>query len=465
MKSNFEQVCSMIEDEQQFKVFRCKDNGEYLRLGETGVDKVDGDMSKLLDMLYFGRKKKESERKAKRITYTLCISFLIGMLGLSGYKFYKTYEDQIKYFFDEDKEMDKLLLASLDENTTISDENKTILKEYLNIICGYNISDSKVVEMSCRLKNINFTNVDLSNKEVLISILNRIFSINDNSFVSNQLYNYINNKYDYSSNDSKIAALFSFDEDIVTKLFNGESLNSLLKEYEIKINNINDIDEMNKISIDLANRSILKDKVVNEEIIMFGELENNIFDDCFAIKVHDYIEYFYSINDDGIVNVSNDVYKYKLNELIRLNGGRVDYTNKDYRFIVYLYASGVLNNEISIDIVDSLFNSCFNPNATLDEVDLKIYLSSGRLSQLTLFKLSELANDEATLGLLQEVNLCLKEEVRCGNMDVEAYNYFANVVYLKLMDLDSRTVVKYLEANMLGESMDDSEVILKLTDL
>ena len=98
---------------------------------------------------------------------------------------------------------------------------------------------------------------------------------------------------------------------------------------------------------------------------------------------------------------------------------------------------------------------------SLDIYDLFGHLSNYDFNYHKLVSLSRLSEYEIALPLLQEVNMCLKEEVKLGNLTETEYQLFIDDVLDGLMQHGNDDYLRFIEADRKNESIDDFKLHFK----
>ena len=184
----------------------------------------------------------------------------------------------------------------------------------------------------------------------------------------------------------------------------------------------------------------LLNKVIEDELgFVEGDyyLNNNIFEEHVRIGCNEHNIYG-EVTEEGLDNKTPEVYMKKLYDLVYQNAQYIDYTNRDDRFIVYLYANSLLNGDyfnMEIDIPELLYSgvqsNMFNIGyQIITEEELYTYLDNPEsFDYRNMYLLSQLAYmGEYGMYILQEATLCLAEEVKAGNYSQEEYDLFIDTI-------------------------------------
>ena len=402
------------------------------------------------------REMKKKERKNRIIRTLLIVSLAVGLVGTQ-------FVDDIKYSLEEESTENRyyFLRDNINGNNTIDFDEREELFEYIKIISELDIRDSKMIAIANNLKWSNYKGARA------IDIINDALGLDDHYFMARELYYKVNGVRG-SEFHTAVANCLALENDVATRIINGESIESIIEEvHGIRINlkkeSRKDLKRLQNICDGLA----AKIGFCNGE---FYNLEYNLFDQYIRVS-SDYYDIYFENDFTGIKDVTDLVYYEKLGELIDKNGSEVDYTNMDYRMLVYLYANAVYAGANYSDLTSYLMNgtdtySSFGINI-IEKSELYTYLSNpDNYDRLYLALFSELAFfGEDALPLLQEVNLCLREEVREGYLSQEMYDYFIETALEIIRDEDEELYNKFVDAIIKNESIDGFKLSLSRYDI
>lgn len=345
-------------------------------------------------------------------------------------------------------------------NETISDELQYKLPQYFEVLANLGINESKMVKIANRLGRMDFT----GNSE--LEVITKILDL-DSDFVAYELYSYIN-RTGRGMHQVIISDLFTLERDAAKRLINGESLDSLIKEiHGIKVTT-KDISEEEVKTINAVNDKTLESLGFNQDPKCLG-LNNNIFDEY--VKVGFGTHNFYGkLTEDGLENMTPAVYMQKLNDFFYQNAKYIDYENQDDRFLVYLYANSLLYGpffNMDMETPEVLYQGTVT---TIDNIgkqpitteEMYLYLEEPRFfSYKNIPMLGQLAYyGEMGIYILQEVNLCLSEEVKAGNLSQEQYDNFIDGV-LTIYEREYPELVPIFEEHALkNKSIDGFQIQL-----
>lgn len=419
-------IKAVTEGEIEYFIYLDEVTGNYYKINNddktllTDDDLKELDIDKNIFRVVDSKKKKFS---FKRLA-------IIALAGIMLYASIKEHSRDIKYVFDNQTAYgDYFYLRDYQvSNETISDELQYKLPQYFEVLANLGIKESKMVKIANRLGKMDFTGK--SELEVISLILDL-----DSDFVANELYSYIN-RTGRGYYQVLISDLFTLERDAARRLINGESLEKLIKElHNVKITTDLITEEEIEVIESINNQTI--------ENLGFGQdpkclgLNNNIFEEY--VKVGFGTHNFYGkLTDDGLENMTPAVYMQKLNDFFYANAKYIDYTNQDDRFLVYLYANSLLYGpffNMDMETPEVLYQGTVT---TIDNIgkqpitteEMYLYLEEPKFfSYKNIPMLGQLAYyGDMGIYILQEVNLCLGEEVKAGNLSQEQYDNFIDVV-------------------------------------
>lgn len=402
------------------------------------------------------RELKKEERKNKIIRVLIIAGLSIGLVGTQ-------FVDDIKFAIEEESTQNNLdfLKANINGNKTIDKDEKQELFEYVRLISELDVKDMRMITIANNLKWNNYRGAKA------VDIINDALGLNDNGFVARELYYKVNgvsgNKF-----HTAVSNALALENNVITKIVNGKSIEDIIYDiHGIKINlkkeSRTDLERLENI----ANGNSCELGFCNGE---FYKLENNLFDDYIRVT-SDLHDIYFESDYIGLREVTDRVYYEKLGELIDIEGDEIDYTNMDDRMLVYLYANAVYTGAEYSDITSYLINgtdvySSLGINI-VEKSELYTYLSNPEKYDRTYLALfSELAFfGEKSLPLLQEINLCLKEEVREGYLTQDMYEYFINSALEIYLDESQELYDKFLDAIINNKSVDGFKLSLSRYDI
>lgn len=450
-------VTLLREGDVDYDIYYDKKSDKYYKV--NGEEKIELDGETLLSAQVANdclRKIVRARRvkKAKRVGRLLT---LLLMSGLAVGAVVKSNEAEINYVMEEQSPVQDyvFLLTFAKQNASISESTLNELMPYLDCLGELGIDELEIVAIAHRLEHRDFNGVDALN------VIHQAMNLDDNGFLAKEMYYYIHEK-DHDYVHGLIANLFLSDHDMVVKLFEGKSLEDVVKDkFGIKFDfaNLtdNDIDVLEAINEKIASVALGLD---------FGDgiaLNNNIFERFIRIRCNTFNLYI-EVKDGALEDRTEMVYYSKLSDLIINKGEYIDYQDPECRFLVYLYANALLNgNYGNLDITTAqfLFEATKNAGSGINstvvvQAELYTFLSGPHrfdYSYLPLFyQLAYYVED--ALPILQEVNLCLKEEVEAGNLSQESYDEFIETVIAILSVKEGDYLHKFVDASIKGKSID-----------
>lgn len=466
MRSNYKLIGTLLENSKEYKLYRDLRNNKVYKIYENELELVNG---RDLEAALISEQvvdKITKKRKCKKSVENIKLLFYLSLFGLCTVNIYQTFNEEIKFIYEEDSFQNNLnyLKASLNKNIIIDDVNKNIMKEYINIIGKYDINEFRMIAIGQKLNSYDFKDKDLSSED-MIGVLNDILNLKDNGFVAKELYAYVNNK-DVDEVTLLLANIFILERDIDFDLLNGESLENMIKN---RFNVTMDINNLSAEDVEILRK-------INEELreVFVGELftdsyqfNNNIFSDYITFRYDNRFDIYGTIEGSSFVECSDKVYLQKLIELLYNEGKELDYNNPDDRLLVYLYANSCLNFINSDDIASFLYEGTKYSELfpCISQENLFEYLTKGTMNYKYVVFLRELVFfEEDSLPLLQEVNLCLKKEVECGNLTQDVYDYFINGICDYLEAYNPDVYEKFIDAALKDKSIDGFKLNLLYYD-
>ena len=452
--SRFKYICEYKSEGKYCSVYKDKITNAYYKMEDGVAKRVFSDDVKIAEKVIDCKKEKIGKKEIGILTFAAVFtsvvfvelsSILHGNVDTLDNKKIEKYETVSDYSLINGSRKAHLTEA-MKQNNTIRDD---LLVGYIDALADLNISEFDFVVIAS-----NFKNYDFKNSEITASSLNDIFHLNDHGFVASELYSYVHK----SKNEQKfstISNIFAGDTDILERLFNRECLDDLIAE---KIGTKVSIAEI------LENEDVKKyiSKTEEKYKCFSGKLQNNIFNKFICLNIDDeYNSYLYNENG-SLKNVTYDYYKFELMKQIYKHEN-LDYKNEFDRKLVYFYATANLKGVFFSDPVEEILYGSFlsyNENY-LNETDLYTFLSNYEFDYEKLVSLSDLSSYSVALPLLQEVNLCLKEEVNAGNLSELRYLEFIKNVTTNLQINDYDDFKTFWEANKNNESIDGFKLDLK----
>lgn len=457
--SRFEAVCEQHENGKYYNVYRDKKTNRYYRINDDTVEECF-DLSIIASYEFV---KKYRVKKAVKASTILLTSALV--LGVSGYKIVDSVKTGISNYQNREyNELNELgtkayLLNAIEENKSI---NNDMLNKYIDVISECDLSQEYIIKLSNLLKTYQF-----KENSIRVRDLELLLSLDDHGFVANQLYNYVN-KIASTNLNLKIANLFVDDEDIVNKLFNGESLDELLSE---KIDKDIDYKKLEK------DPSIL-DEELNKNEEKYNEYAGVLNHNIFAPWIRKIVitenalsfDIYLKNNGNNIKDISSYVYNYSYYETF-YSHDTYDYNTLENRVRLYYLVNAELNTIMDYDDQDEMIiNEITNPHSKyLNKIDYQSYLSHGTLDFSKLSMLSDLAyygNIDAAFDLLIELDKCLKIEVKENNMLESDYLIFQKNVLNTLQLIDySKYETYWKKTNEENNSLEEIRSLKKSCNL
>lgn len=464
MKKSYEYVCDYLNEGENYQVYKGNITGEFYKTKEEKAQLVEENELNSIETAYNLKKhnkNKIKKSKATKLKNRVLIALLAaGLIASSVSEFKKTHPLETTIIFEDQSHYQNMeyFKYSIDKNKTISIEDKEELLKYIEVLAKEDINDLRVLGIGSRLSDYNFSKVDV-NSEDIIDTINTILNLKDHGFVANELYAFVNKT---ESKYKDVSALFSLEKDLVGRLLTGESIDKIMKDklgFRVDIGNLSETD---KIIIEFTGENIARE-IINDKIHTVS-MKNNIFSDYVVVNCANKFDiYYYQDVEGNLYSCTKDVYKEKLANFIDDYADTKDYTNKNYRVLVYLYANAVMTSAEGMTADELLFNGLDSgshlENNVIDRDSLYSFFTTGELKNAPYVLFSGLAKC-GNVELLQEVNLCLKEELREGNITQEDYDKFIDISILELNVKGSDEIEKFIEANMKDVSIDDYELHL-----
>ena len=452
--SRFKFIGEYKSDGKVCNIYKDKITGIYYKIDDGVVKRVFSDDVKIADKITNCKiKNRKNKKEIFTLSYFVTIYSLIFIEIVSMLNGRTTINDK-KPVVEETALNDSLinlsrksyLAEAIKQNNTIKDD---LINDYIEVLAETEINESDFIIIAAKFKNYNF-----KNSEISTSSLNEILNLNDYGFVASELYNYVH-KEKNNQKFGTISNIFAGDTDILKRLFDRECLDDLIAE---KVGSKVSMAEI------LENEDVKKYISKTEEKYKYfsGELQNNIFNKFICLNIDDkYNSYLYKENG-SLKNVNYDYYKFELMKQIYKHEN-LDYKNEFDRKLVYFYATANLNGVFFPDPVEEILYGLFlsNNENYLNETDLYTFLSNYEFDYEKLVSLSDLSYYSEALPLLQEVNLCLKEEVNAGNLSELHYLEFIKYVTTNLQTNDFDDFKTFWDANKNNESIDDFKLDLK----
>lgn len=353
---------------------------------------------------------------------------------------------------------------SLDQNTTLSDEIKELLKKDLTYLVNYvSVYPNTQEAINKRIDKYDFSNITQDNyNECLMRI---IFANDDN--LSRMLTNsLIEASHNLTISDDTILLgelLIEFTKDDLTNLINSgtQKFNKLLAS-SLNI----DIDDANLLLMTIQEYKSTQDEETKGELIKLISTnltrkykENNIDNDysqiilssnmyngpfriinnifanniIFAVNDPNYQEYYLYYDRNTLKDISLDIYKDKLRNMIDEKGSNLDYNDPDCRFIFYLYYlcfhdtyHSEYQNILSIDnannLTDEIINRVFSSEQFVDlnKEFLYGYLCNGNLCFKDLpYEIRYIDEYSFDVAMFREYQICIEKELESMNITEE----------------------------------------------
>ena len=460
--SRFKYVCDYKESNRNFKIYEDTVTNEYYKVNDEISSKVEYDEIKEAIKLNDLFRKKKNKKKPMILT-TIGALALIKMLSLYDQveenltrdnEILVTDEATIDKAVNSDNSLRKIgrkdyLVKAIKENKTIKDHN---IDEYIDVLLRIDIDDVDYLLLASKFRNYNFNNEEITKEE-----LKELLNLNDYGFVASELYCYVH-KTQNVPQFAMISDIFTGDDDILKRLFGREKLEDVLYEKigaEVNIYEANN--DENVINAVLKKRE--------EYNVYSGVLRNNIFNEFICLSNNGGYDVFFKETNGYLEDVTYEVNTYEL--LKKVNAiDTFDYRVADDRKILYFYASANLNGVFLNDVTNEILAGAVNGSISqkyLDLCDLFGFLSAHdyNFNYYKLISLADLSMYSDAIPLLEEVNLCLKEEVRENNLTEEQYQAFLNSVYSELKEHNNGDYELFLNANVNNESIGEFTLELK----
>lgn len=453
--SRFKYICEYKSEGKDCSVYKDKKTNAYYKIEDGVAKRVFSDDVKIAEKVIDHKKEKISKKEIGILTFAAVFTSVVfvelsnilhgNVVTLDNKKVVK--EETVSDYSLINGSRKSHLTEAIKQNNTIKDD---LLVDYIDALADLNISEFDFIVIAS-----NFKNYDFKNSEITASTLNDIFHLNDHGFVASELYSYVHK----SKNDQKfstISNIFAGDTDILERLFDRECLDDLIAE---------------KVGTKVSTAEVLENEdvknYINEKKEKYdyfpGELQNNIFNKFICIN-HDDEYNFYIKEENGLLtNVTYEYYKFELMRQI-FKSDNLDYKNESDRKLVYFYANANLNGVFLDDPVEEILTGALLSSTDglyLNGQDLYAYLSNYKFDYKKLINLSDLVYYSGSLPLLQEVNLCLKEEVKAGNLNESDYLKFLNDITYYLESTDELDFNIFSYADKYDESIDEFKLDLK----
>lgn len=477
-KLNFKFICPVVEDGKTYQVYYDRKRGCYVSINDNCVCDITNlkqiNIIRYLECISDQMALKDTKEKATSFKSRLGVLLALGVVSgvcLGGVKFLENkYQEEKIYINSEHEKENRLVLLNscLDKNDTLNNELKEELRVYLNLFAEYD-SDMSVVKVATKIKSYDFN----EEKNVTPFLLCKLFDFHNGEFIARELYLAVNQK-----DNNRIP--FSYGDLLANYLY----FNEVARETILCGNDI---------ELEINGKKYLvcvKDYYPSYYSEVYNYLENyqeemasqNGFpkESVFKTNLFSTIAKVYTsgsdvpkyIKKDGnvFVDCSDSVYQNKLFRLLIEKGDQFDYHDKDSRILLYFYIDtlkrtyGVEYEDISSYIYqnmkerDSVLTFWNTPYSYFDLLN---YLENGSFSYEGLKYHYDLAFDSLAIGVLQELNLCLKMEVEEGNISQENYDYFI-VRVNEILANNPINYEKFKEADETNSNIDGFE--LKLVD-
>lgn len=453
--SRFKYICEYKSEGKDCSVYKDKKTNAYYKIEDGVAKRIYSDDVKIAEKVIDHKKEKISKKEVCILTFAAVFTSVVfvelssilhdNVVTLDNKKVVK--EKTVSDYSLINGSRKSHLTEAIKQNNTIKDD---LLVDYIDALADLNISEFDFVVIAS-----NFKNYDFKNSEITVSSLNDIFHLNDHGFVASELYSYVHK----SKNDQKFSTISNIvagDTDILERLFDRECLDDLIAE---------------KVGTKVSTAEVLENEdvknYINEKKEKYdyfpGKLQNNIFNKFICIN-HDDEYNFYIKEENGLLtNVTYEYYKFELMRQI-FKSDNLDYKNESDRKLVYFYANANLNGVFLDDPVEEILTGSLlssTDGSYLNGQDLYAYLSNYKFDYKKLINLSDLVYYSGSLPLLQEVNLCLKEEVKAGNLNESDYLKFLNNITYYLESTDELDFDVFSYANKNNESIDEFKLDLK----
>lgn len=453
--SRFKYICQLKSEGKTYNVYKDKKTNEYYKIDGITVRRIFGDDIRIAEAL---TENKIKEKANFKLPYALLVSTLILL------KIITTFDAEKLPFFEEKEEievddefaydhlLDELggstyLNQAISENKTIKDKN---IDKYIEILSNVDIDKKDYTLLASKFSEYNF-----KNEEISIEELTDLLDLNDNGFVASELYCYVNN---VKNNDKfmMISNIFAGEKDVIRRLLASENLEALISEKVGAKVSIDDIEENKKV------RKYLDAK--EEKYSLYdGKLQNNIFNKFICLNKNDEYNYYIDEKDGKLTNITYDFYLFEFKKKIG-DDDKVNYSDASDRKLVYFYATAILNDYyIEPTAEDMIYGTLLSLKSDdyLNMFDLYGYLCNYEFDYKKALNLSALCYDRSAIPLLQEVNLCLKEEVKEGNISEAEYLAFIKDVTNYLQSNDYDELKRFWEANKENKSIEGFSLNLK----
>ena len=459
---NMKFIAPLNEGGVSFDVYLDLDDNKYYKInGDLKIELSEDEIEMVKAGEEYLHKVEAARRPKKKIKWKFVLALLVA--GLFATYQYNEHNTEIKYIVAEQTEVGdyNLLMDFLYRNDTISDEFRIKLQEYIKVLARLDVKESKMVKIANRLARGNFK--DATEKDILVYILD----LKDNGFVANELYCYVN-RTGVPYKQAILSDVFTLHRDAAKRLINGESISKLIKEYFGVSVSGSDLTKDDIEVVETLRTNIVKELGFIEESMGYG-LNNNIFEEYVRIGFGTH-NFYGKQTLDGLDNMTQSVYYKKLERLFYDNAKYIDYTNQDDRFIVYLYANSLLFGDFhNFDIsVPELLYGAVKSNMDnigilpINEEEMYSYLENPKLFRYdNVTKLSQLAYlGETGIYILQEVNLCFREELKVGNITQEQYDKFMDEIFTILKSDYPELVDFFFDHVIKNKSIDGFQIQL-----
>lgn len=125
-----------------------------------------------------------------------------------------------------------------------------------------------------------------------------------------------------------------------------------------------------------------------------------------------------------------DTLKDKITKLVNNEAFELDYSNPEDRFLVYLYSNACLSFKQYSDIEEYMYDAVIEDNHLginiITTEDLEDFFDNNNINGSNLKHLAIISYFKKGLPLLQEINICLQEELKENRITEEDYNEFIN---------------------------------------
>lgn len=471
MASRYKKVCILKEDGTYCTIYRDVVNNTFYKMVDGKTEKISLDdkcfyqwISKVNDKITLDKEIKVQKARMKKISYNAIYAILLAtMIGIGARAYYVNNEPKREYIHSEKKEDDvmQLFTKSMEKNHTINqycanDINK-YLQEFVNECNNLGVNnDDNYIKIARQLRLI-----DLSDQDAIsMGNLLEIFDFNNGKFIATELYSYFN---DITLNHryTTIANFFYFNEDAKAKMLTGE---------KVKINIDDKVFSLNLKDLDKNDEEMYAaiDEYTNDGLDIsdpdFCWCRANIFSPLMEMYLYDseVILYYENYEDKGVRNVSYREYYKKLANLIYTEGEKIDYNNKNDRALIYLYAEALRRNygyqdkeEPAEYILKTILSKDSYLPSIIDKVELLRYLNGEEFDVKHFVDFWDIClTGEDSIGIIQELNRCLKAEVYSGNLTQEDYNYFIEMVVIAIEECYPERLEEFKEANLYDRSIE-----------